>query len=113
MLGLPVVFFFGGFLESRTFRSLFNNFEEIVIQIPVFKSIYITICDFSSLFSNENKGELKQVVLVNLSPCNGQQIGFITVSDFEELLHTFIADDPRLPYFCHSVIRWVEPRSNA
>ncbi|WP_432746134.1 DUF502 domain-containing protein [Methylobacter sp. G7] len=44
-------------------------------------------------FSSEQKGKFKQVVLVNVPPGNGQQIGFITVSDFEELSHTFIADD--------------------
>jgi uncharacterized membrane protein len=80
-------------LGSRTFRRLFNVFEELVIQIPFVKGIYTTIRDFSSLFSNENKGKFKQVVLVNVPPGNGQQIGFITVSDFEEVLHTFIADD--------------------
>jgi len=93
VLGIPLVFFFGAFLESLTFRSLFNNLEEIVIQIPVVKSIYTTIRDFSSLFSSKNRGKFKQVVLVNVPPGNGQQIGFITVSDFDEVLHTFIADD--------------------
>ena len=93
MLGLPVIYFFGGFLESRTFRSWFDNFEELVLQIPIIKSVYTAIRDFSSLFSSENRGKFKQVVLVNVPPGNGQQIGFITVSDFDEVLHTFIADD--------------------
>ncbi len=93
VLGIPLVFFFGAFLESLTFRSLFNNLEELVIQIPVVKSVYTTIRDFSSLFSSKNRGKFKQVVLVNVPPGNGQQIGFITVSDFDEVLHTFIADD--------------------
>ena len=93
VLGLAVAYFFGRFLETRAFLSLFNNLEELVIQIPVVKSVYTTIRDFSSLFSSKNKGKFKQVVLVNVPPGNGQQIGFITVSDFEEVLHTFIADD--------------------
>lgn len=92
-LGMAVVFLFGGFLESRTFRSLFHIFEELVIQIPVIKSIYTTIRDFSSLFSHENKGKFTQVVLVNVPSGHGQQIGFITVLDFEDVLPTFIADD--------------------
>ena len=93
MLGLAVAFFFGVFLETRTFLRLFNSFEELVLQIPVIKSIYTAIRDFISLFSSEQKGKFNQVVLVNVPLCNGQQIGFITVSDFEELSHTFIADD--------------------
>jgi len=92
-LGVAAVFFFGGFLESRTFRRLFHIFEELVIQIPFIKNIYITVRDFSSLFSHENRSKFTQVVLVNVPPGNGQQIGFITVLNFDEVLPTFIADD--------------------
>jgi len=93
VLGLAVAYFFGRFLETRTFLGLFNSFEELVLQIPVFKSIYTAIRDFIALFSSEQKGKFNQVVMVNVPPGNGQQIGFITVSDFEEHSHTFIADD--------------------
>ncbi|MGH8588519.1 MAG: DUF502 domain-containing protein [Gammaproteobacteria bacterium] len=93
VLGLAVVFFVGSFLESRTFRRRFNNVEQLVIQIPVIKTIYTAIRDFTSLLSSEQKGKFKQVVLVNVPPGNRQQLGFITVSDFKELSYTFIADN--------------------
>ncbi|WP_347986498.1 DUF502 domain-containing protein [Methylomonas sp. AM2-LC] len=93
VLGLAVAYFFGLFLETLTFLRLFNRFEGGVLRIPVFKSIYTAIRDFISLFSSEQKGKLKQVVLVNIPSGYGQQIGFVTVSDFEEISHTFIADD--------------------
>lgn len=93
VLGLAVVFFFGNFLNSQTFLRIFNLFEELVIQIPVVKSLYSAIRDFLALFSGEQKGKFKQVVLVNVPHGQGQQIGFITVSDFEEGSHPFIADD--------------------
>ena len=93
VLGLAIAYFFGRFLETRTFLKLFNSFEELVFQIPVVKSIYTAIRDFISLFASEQQGKFKQVVLVNVPYGNGQQIGFITVSNFEELTHTFIADD--------------------
>ena len=93
LLGLPVIFFFGVFLESRTFRSQFENFEEFILQIPVIKSVYTTIRDFSSLFSSENKGKFDQVVLIKVPTGDGQQIGFITVSETDEASYTFITDD--------------------
>jgi len=93
VLGLVVVFFFGGFLESQTFRRLFHRFEELIIQIPLVKSIYTAIRDFSSLFSSGQKGKFKQVVLVKAAPGNSQQIGFITVSDYEETAPAFITED--------------------
>ncbi|WP_374089613.1 DUF502 domain-containing protein [Methylomicrobium lacus] len=93
VLGLAVAYFFGSFLETRTFPRLFISFEELVLQIPVVKSIYTAIRDFISLFSSEQKGKFNKVVLVNIPLFNGQQIGFITVSDIKEHSHTFIADD--------------------
>jgi uncharacterized membrane protein len=93
VLGLAVVFFAGVFLESQTFRGWFNNFEQLVIQIPVVKTIYTAIRDFIALFSGEQKGKFKQVVLVKVPHGAGQQIGFITVSDFTEFPYTFFADD--------------------
>ena len=93
MLFIPLVYFFGGFFDSRAFRRVFNVFEELLIQIHVFKSIYGAIRDFTSLFSGKHKGQFKQVVLVNVPHGEGQQIGFITVSDFEGLSHSFITDD--------------------
>ncbi|CAA9889306.1 conserved hypothetical protein [Candidatus Methylobacter favarea] len=92
VLGLVVVFFFGGFLESQTFRKWFNNFEQLVVQIPVVKTIYTAIRDFISLFSGQQKGKFKQVVLLKVPDGNGLQIGFITVSDSEEFSN-FIAKD--------------------
>ncbi len=93
VLGLVVVFFFGNFLESQTFRRLFHRFEELVIQIPLVKSIYTAIRDLSSLFSSEQKGKFQQVVLVKVAPGNSQQIGFITVSDHDKTAPSFIAED--------------------
>jgi uncharacterized membrane protein len=90
--GLLVVFFFGGFLESRGFRKLFNLFEALIVQIPLVKSIYTAIRDFISLFSSDQKSKFKHVVLVNGPFSKGQQIGFITVSDFETLSPGLIAN---------------------
>jgi uncharacterized membrane protein len=93
VLGLVVVFFVGGFLESKAFLTRFNKFEALVIQIPFIKIIYTATRDFMSLFSGEQKGKFKQVVLVKMPPGNGQQIGFITVSDFKEFPYDFITDN--------------------
>ncbi|HEY8160609.1 MAG TPA: DUF502 domain-containing protein [Methylobacter sp.] len=92
-LGLVVAFFFGSFLESQTFRRLFQTFEKLIMQIPFVKGIYTTIRDLSSLFSSEKKGKFQQVVLVKVAPDNCQQIGFITASKLEEASSAFIADD--------------------
>lgn len=94
ILGLVVVFLFGNFLESQIFRRLFRIFEELVIQIPVVKTIYTAIRDLSSLFSSDQKEKFNKVVLVKVAPGNSQQIGFITVSDdFEEALPDFMVED--------------------
>jgi uncharacterized membrane protein len=93
LLGLAVVFCVGTFLESQTFHRRFHNVEQLMIKIPVVKTIYTAIRDFTSLFGHEQKGKFKQVVLVNVPPGNRQQIGFITVSDSEERSYTFIGNN--------------------
>jgi uncharacterized membrane protein len=93
VLGLIVVYFFGKFLDSSTFRRWFNAFEELLIQVPVVKGIYTAIRDITSLFSSEQKGKFEQVVLVEVPDGGGQQIGFVTVSSFEDKPSTFIAND--------------------
>ena len=97
VLGLAVVFFVGSFLESHTFRRRFDNVEQLMIKIPIVKTIYTAIRDFTSLFGHEQKGKFKRVVLVTVPPGDRQQIGFITVSDFEE--YTFIADNNQVAVF--------------
>ena len=92
VLGLAVVFFVGTFLESHTFHRRFHNVEQLMIKIPVVKTIYTAIRDFTSLFGHEQKGKFKQVGLVNVPPGNRQQLGFITISDSEERSYTFIGD---------------------
>jgi uncharacterized membrane protein len=84
VLGLVVVYFFGKFLNSRFFQRVFNAFEDLVVQVPVVKSIYTAIRDFTALFSSEQKGKFEQVVLVDV-PYGGQQIGFITVSHPDDI----------------------------
>lgn len=92
VLGLVVVFFFGKFLDSKFFRKVFNAFEDLVVQVPVVKSIYTAIRDFTSLFSSEQKGKFEHVVLVDVPDGPGQQIGFITVSNFDDI-QPFMADN--------------------
>jgi uncharacterized membrane protein len=93
VLGIIVVFFFGNFLESHAFLRLFNSFEHLMFQIPIVKSIYSAIRDFTALFSREQKGKFEQVVLVNVPHGKGQQIGFVTVSELEQAPNSFIKDD--------------------
>lgn len=91
--GLAVALLAGHFLESQAFRSLFNKFEIQIIRIPFVNTLYTTTRDFTAIFSGKQKGKFKHVVLVNVSPGNGQQIGFITVADFKTFSYDFIADN--------------------
>jgi uncharacterized membrane protein len=90
LMGIAVVLLAGVFLESQTFRRFFNKFEELFLQIPVIKTVYGFFKDFLMLFSSEQKGKFKQVVLVRY-PSTQQQLGFITISDFNELSYDFFS----------------------
>jgi uncharacterized membrane protein len=93
VLGLAVIFFVGGFLESETIEKYFQRAEQYIVQVPVIKSIYTAIRDFISIFSNERGKKLRQVVLIDVPAGGGKQVGFITSSDFPQFSSAIDIDD--------------------
>lgn len=82
VMGVAVVFSMGVFLESKTFRRLFQRLETVVLQVPLVRTVYTATSDFLALFSNNRSSQFKQVVMVKAhSGTGGWQIGFVTVPD--------------------------------
>ena len=82
--GVIAIFFVGTSLQAKMIHRIFHRLEQRVIQIPVFKSIYIAIRDLVSMFSSDARKEFSQVVLVDMPAIGGKQIGFVTRHDFSE-----------------------------
>jgi uncharacterized membrane protein len=87
--GLILLFFIGLAVNAWIVQRMLQLGEDILTQIPLVKSVYGTLRDFVSHFSNaHHRRELEQVVVVTIN--NIRMIGFLTAehaADFPELPH--------------------------
>jgi len=85
LFGLAVVFAVGMAMDLWVTRRLLVRLEGLVLQVPVVKTIYGAIRDFTDYFSRASRDRsLSQVVMADLG--NGMRVmGFITRKDCAEL----------------------------
>jgi uncharacterized membrane protein len=85
LLGILVVFLVGMAMDLWITRRLLVKLERLVLQVPVVKSVYGAIRDFTTYFSSAAKDRsLSQVVMVELG--SGMKVmGFVTRQDCADL----------------------------
>jgi uncharacterized membrane protein len=85
LLGIIVVFVMGIAMELWVTRRLLAMLEGLVLQVPVVKSIYGAIRDFTDYFSKASRDQsISQVVMLDLG--NGMKVlGFVTRKSCAEL----------------------------
>lgn len=87
--GFILLFFIGLAVNAWIVQRMLQFGEDILTQIPLVKSVYGTLRDFVSHFSDAHRRrELEQVVMVTIN--NIRIIGFLTAEyadDFPELPH--------------------------
>jgi uncharacterized membrane protein len=77
LTGLVVLFLAGLAVNAYLVRRALRFGDELFARIPVVKTIYVAIRDFTRFFPSSGKaGDLKRVVLVPFGP--GKAIGFVT-----------------------------------
>jgi uncharacterized membrane protein len=77
LTGLVVLYLAGLAINAYLVRRALKLGDQLFARIPVVKTIYVAIRDFTRFFpSSAQGGELKRVVLVPLGP--GKAIGFVT-----------------------------------
>jgi len=96
--GLLVVFFVGLLMHIYVVRRLFTKAEQVFYHLPLIKSVYRAIRDFSDYFSPTTKKEFEQVVAVSIGDTGMQVIGFVTQAEIERLPEDFREEDSVLVY---------------
>ncbi len=77
LTGLVVLFAAGLAVNAYLVRRALRYSDELFARIPVVKTVYVAIRDFTRFFRSSGKGgDLKRVVLVPFGP--GKAIGFVT-----------------------------------
>ena len=81
VLAVAVVFLFGVFLNAWLFSRLVAVGEGLLERIPLVKTLYTALRDFSRFLSRSRKGsDLKHVVSVEIQP-DTHVLGFVTDKD--------------------------------
>lgn len=85
ILGLTFIFFVG-ILASNVFANFFiQEMEKMLEKIPVFRTIFSPIKDFTSAFIGNNKKFNHPVLVITNKQTGIREIGFITANDLTEL----------------------------
>lgn len=95
---LLIIFFVGLLMHLYVVRRLFAKGEQLFFHLPLIKSVYRAIRDFSDYFSPETKKEFEQVVAVSIGDTGMQVIGFVTQAEIEHLPEDFRDEDSVLVY---------------
>jgi uncharacterized membrane protein len=84
LTGLVVLYFVGLAVNAYVVNTALRVSDKLFARIPVVKTIYLAIRDFTRFFPSSGQGsDLRRVVLVQFGP--GKVIGFVTAESDEML----------------------------
>ena len=84
-LGAVLVFLVGLLMRTWVARKLFSWTEKLMYRLPVVKTVYGALRDFTEFLSRPQKQGAQQVVLVRLGDTGLRVMGFITRDDLAGL----------------------------
>ena len=96
--GLAITILIGLLTHVILFQKLFSFGDEILNRLPLVKTIYSALKDFTGYFSPDSGKAMSKVVLVKIPGQEFELLGFVTFEDFDELPLNPTADDPVAVY---------------
>lgn len=84
-LAALLIFGVGLLMHALLFRRLFRWAEQLLLEVPLVRSVYGALRDLFGLFASQQGEKALQVVSVTLPGSNMRALGFITRSDFAGL----------------------------
>lgn len=84
-LGLALIFLVGLLMRTWAARKIFAWTERLMYRVPLIKSVYGMLRDFTDFLSQPQKQGLQQVVLVRLGGTDLRVMGFVTRDDLTGL----------------------------
>ena len=84
-LGVVLVFLVGLLMRTWVARKLFAWTETLMYRVPVVKTVYGALRDFTEFLSRPEKQGAQQVVLVRLGDTDLRVMGFVTRDDLAGL----------------------------
>jgi len=96
--GLAITILVGLLTHVILFQRLFSYGEAILNRLPLVKTIYSAIKDFTGYFSPDSDQVMNKVVLVRIPGQEFDQLGFVTFEDFKGLPFKSAVEDPVAVY---------------
>jgi uncharacterized membrane protein len=84
---LTLIFLFGLMLTHFLSKSIWEQIEKKLTQVPLIKAVYPPLKDLMGLFSNDGQKDLKSVVMVELAS-GAHVVGLVTRDHFEDVQGT-------------------------
>lgn len=81
---LILIFVFGLILTHFISKSIWDQIEKKLTQVPLIKALYSPLKDLMSLFNNDGQKDLKSVVVIELSD-GAHVVGLVTRDHFDDL----------------------------
>ena len=85
VLGVVLVFFVGLLMRTWAARKIFSWTEKLMYRVPLVKTVYGALRDFTDFLSRPQKQGAQQVVLVRLGGTDLRVMGFVTRDDLAGL----------------------------
>lgn len=93
VIGLSVIFIVGLLVNNFISLRFVSWFEDMLLTLPVFKTIYGPLRDVMNLFARTEQSSLKRVVLVRLPGLGVEAIGLVTRDRFDDIAKGAIPPD--------------------
>lgn len=83
--GIVVIFVVGVLMRAYIVRRVFRFTEQLLLRLPLIKTIYAALRDFFGLFADGDEQEALQVVTVQMPGTDMKLMGFVTRDEFSDL----------------------------
>lgn len=84
LIAIGVIFLIGLLMRAYVFRRVFRQFEKLLLEIPLVRSIYGALRDLLGLFAKHKEPAL-QVVAVTMPGGHWRVMGFVTRTEFADV----------------------------
>lgn len=91
--GFFVVLLIGVAVKAWAVRKMLGWFEQLMLRLPMVKTLYGAVSDFLGYFSSSSKAEFNKVVLVEVPQLGGKILGFVTTESLARLKAGAVLED--------------------
>ena len=99
LVGIAFIYFFGVLIEHSTMQKVFGLIEGPFQILPVVRTVYTSIKDFTQYFSPKDSQSRQQVVVVKMPDSSIEMVGLMTRENLQDLPEGFSKDQRVAVYF--------------